>query len=222
MYDVIVLGSGAAGLTAAFTAAHEGARVAVFEKHDRIGGTSAWSGGHVWIPGNPHMAGIGAADGPEEAMAYLMSLGRGIVDERLVRAFVENGPRMAAYLEKHGGVAFFAVPGLPDYYPSNPGGKPGGGRTMAPSCSPSSGSASGGTGSSRAPTTRPTSGWTRRGSAPPCPSRRPPRNVPGGRRTTSAAWGRASSACFSPPASARGSRSRRRRPRPTCCATGDG
>jgi hypothetical protein len=130
MYDVIVLGSGAAGLTAAFTAAHEGARVAVFEKHDRIGGTSAWSGGHVWIPGNPHMAGIGAADGPEEAMAYLMSLGRGIVDERLVRAFVENGPRMAAYLEKHGGVAFFAVPGLPDYYPSNPGGKPGGGRTM--------------------------------------------------------------------------------------------
>ncbi|HKT05580.1 MAG TPA: FAD-dependent oxidoreductase [Rugosimonospora sp.] len=129
-YDVIVLGSGAAGLTAAFTAAHEGARVMVFEKHGRIGGTSAWSGGHVWIPNNPHMAGIGAADSVEEAMAYLMSLGRGIVDERLVRAFVDGGPRMARYLEEQGGVRFFAVPGLPDYYPSNPGGKPGGGRTM--------------------------------------------------------------------------------------------
>jgi succinate dehydrogenase/fumarate reductase flavoprotein subunit len=129
-YDVIVLGSGAAGLTAAFTAAHEGARVAVFEKHSRIGGTSSWSGGHVWIPNNPHMAEVGASDSIEDAMTYLMSLGRGIVDERLVRAFVENGPRMAGYLEKHGGLQFFAVGGLPDYYPSNPGGKPGGGRTM--------------------------------------------------------------------------------------------
>ena len=78
-YDVIVLGSGAAGLTAAFTAAHEGARVAVFEKHGRIGGTSAWSGGHVWIPNNPHMADIGAADSTEDAMAYLTALGRGLV-----------------------------------------------------------------------------------------------------------------------------------------------
>ena len=129
-YDVVVLGSGAAGLTAAFTAAREGARVAVLEKHDRIGGTTSWSGGHVWIPNNPYMAEIGAPDGVEEAMTYLMSLGRGIVDERLVRAFVENGPRMAGYLEKHGGVRFFAVPGLPDYYPSHPGGKPHGGRTM--------------------------------------------------------------------------------------------
>jgi succinate dehydrogenase/fumarate reductase flavoprotein subunit len=91
-YDVIVLGSGAAGLTAAFTAAHEGARVAVFEKHSRIGGTSSWSGGHVWIPNNPHMAEVGASDSPEDAMAYLMSLSRGLVDERLVRAFVDNGP----------------------------------------------------------------------------------------------------------------------------------
>lgn len=61
-YDVLVLGSGAAGLTAAFTAAHEGARVAVFEKHERLGGTSSWSGGHVWIPNNPHMPEIGAPE----------------------------------------------------------------------------------------------------------------------------------------------------------------
>jgi succinate dehydrogenase/fumarate reductase flavoprotein subunit len=129
-YDVIVLGSGAAGLTAAFTAAHEGARVAVFEKHTRIGGTTSWSGGHVWIPNNPHMAEVGASDSVADAMAYLTSLGRGLVAERLIQTFVDNGPRMAEYLEKYGGLEFFAVPGLPDYYPSNPGGKPGGGRTM--------------------------------------------------------------------------------------------
>ena len=129
-FDVIVLGSGAAGLTAAFTAAHEGALVAVLEKHSRIGGTTSWSGGHVWIPNNPHMAEIGAADSLEDAMAYLTSLGRGNVDESLIRAFVDNGPRMAEYVEKYGGLEFFAVPGLPDYYPNNPGGRPGGGRTM--------------------------------------------------------------------------------------------
>ena len=129
-YDVIVLGSGAAGLTAAFTAATEGARVAVFEKNDRVGGSSAWSGGHVWIPANPYMAEVGIADSAEEGLTYLMSLSRGLLDERLVRAFVEAGPRMISYLEKHGGLEFFAVPGLPDYHPEHPGGKPGGGRTM--------------------------------------------------------------------------------------------
>lgn len=129
-YDVIVLGSGATGLTAAFTAAREGARVAVFEKNDRVGGTSAWSGGHVWIPGNPHMTEIGAADSTEEAMAYLMALGRGFVDEGLIRAFVENGSQMTRYLEEQGGLEFYAVPGLPDYHPEHPGGKASGGRTM--------------------------------------------------------------------------------------------
>jgi 3-oxosteroid 1-dehydrogenase len=128
--DVVVLGSGAAGLTAAFAAAREGARVTVLEKHERLGGTTSWSGGHVWIPCNPHMDEIGAADDPEEAVAYLLALGRGLVEEDLVRAFVDNGPRMASYMERHGGVEFFAVPGLPDYHPEHRGGLPGGGRTM--------------------------------------------------------------------------------------------
>lgn len=129
-YDVVVVGSGAAGLTAAFTAANEGARVGLFEKNERVGGTSAWSGGHVWIPNNPHMAEIGAQDDNEDGVRYLMSLSRGLLDERLVRAFVEAGPRMVRYLENSGVIEFFGVPGLPDYHPENPGGKPGGGRTM--------------------------------------------------------------------------------------------
>jgi len=129
-YDVIVLGSGASGLTAAFTAAHEGARVAVFEKHERVGGSSAWSGGHVWIPANHHMAEIGAQDSVEEGVTYLMSLSRGLLDERLVRACVGAGPEMVRYLEEFGGIEFFGVPGLPDYHPEHPGGRPGGGRTI--------------------------------------------------------------------------------------------
>jgi 3-oxosteroid 1-dehydrogenase len=129
-YDVIVLGSGAAGLTAAFTAARAGARVALFEKNERVGGTTAWSGGHVWIPDNPHMAEIGAEDSADDAVTYLMSLSRGLADEKLVRAFVDSGPRMVRYLEEFAGIEFFAVPGLPDYHPEHAGGRPGGGRTM--------------------------------------------------------------------------------------------
>jgi succinate dehydrogenase/fumarate reductase flavoprotein subunit len=129
-YDVIVLGSGASGLTAAFTAATEGARVAVFEKNARVGGTSAWSGGHVWIPAHHHMADYGAQDSVEDGVAYLMSLSGGLLDEALVRACVEAGPQMIRFLEEEGGVEFFGVPGLPDYHPENPGGRPGGGRTL--------------------------------------------------------------------------------------------
>ncbi|SDZ49002.1 FAD-dependent oxidoreductase [Herbiconiux ginsengi] len=128
-YDVIVLGSGAAGLTAAFTAAHEGATVAVFEKNYRVGGTTAWSGGHMWVPNNNFMGDIGRADSTEEAVTYLMSMSRGIADETLVRAFVEAAPKMADYLSENGGIAFFAVP-TPDYHPEHPGGKPTGGRSL--------------------------------------------------------------------------------------------
>ena len=76
-FDVVVLGSGAAGLTAAIAAAEGGARVAIVEKADQVGGTSAWSGGHVWIPDNPHMSAVGATDSPTQALTYIMSLSRG-------------------------------------------------------------------------------------------------------------------------------------------------
>src|SRR5690606_2826514 len=89
-FDVVVLGTGAAGLTAAVTAARNGARVGLFEKAPEVGGTTAWSGGHVWIPCNPHQAAIGVSDSPEEAVTYIMSLSRGLLEEKLVRESEER------------------------------------------------------------------------------------------------------------------------------------
>lgn len=129
-WDVIVLGSGAAGLTAAFTAAHAGARVGLYEKSDQVGGTSAWSGGQVWIPNNPHQAEIGVTDSIADAFTYIMSLSRGLLEERLVRAYLQAGPEMVSFLDEHAGTEFYAVPDFPDYHPEHPGGKPEGGRTL--------------------------------------------------------------------------------------------
>jgi 3-oxosteroid 1-dehydrogenase len=129
-FDVIVLGSGAAGLTAAVTAALNGASVALFEKSHELGGTSAWSGGHVWIPNNPHQSDIGVTDSKEEALTYLRALSRGVLDDRLLEAYLDAGPEMVAFLDTKAGTEFYAVPDFPDYHPEHPGGKPGGGRTI--------------------------------------------------------------------------------------------
>ncbi len=129
-YDVIVAGTGAAGLTAAIAAHDGGAKVALFEKAEQVGGTSAWSGGHVWIPNNPHMAAGGASDSRDLALTYLMSLSRGTIEERLAEAFVDAGPQMVEYLDAKAGTDFYSVKGFPDYHPEHPGGLPGGGRTV--------------------------------------------------------------------------------------------
>jgi succinate dehydrogenase/fumarate reductase flavoprotein subunit len=128
--DVVVLGSGAAGLTAAVTAAEGGARVGVFEKADQLGGTTAWSGGMVWIPDNPHMAAVGAEDSRDKALTYIMSLSHGLIDQELAETFVDAGPEMVRFLEARTPVQFYAVRGMPDYHPEFPGGMPRGGRTI--------------------------------------------------------------------------------------------
>src|ERR1700760_721160 len=98
-YDVVVLGSGAAALTAALRAAAGGASVGLFEKADAVGGTSAWSGGMVWIPNNPHMAELGIEDSTDEALTYLLSLSQGLIDVELATAMLEAGPKLVSWLE---------------------------------------------------------------------------------------------------------------------------
>ena len=129
-YDVVVLGTGAAGLTAAVRAADSGARVGLFEKADTVGGTSAWSGGMVWIPNNPHMAEVGRPDSREAALTYLASLSHGLIDGDLAAAFVDAGPEMVRWLEARTPVTFSAMAGFPDYHPEHPGGRPDGGRSL--------------------------------------------------------------------------------------------
>ncbi|WP_067855307.1 FAD-dependent oxidoreductase [Nocardia shimofusensis] len=127
--DVVVLGSGAAGLTAALTAAVRGATVAVYEKAATVGGTSAVSGGIAWIPAHDR------ADEPlpvDDAMDYLRAQSHGAMDEALVRTFVETGPAMLDFVEAHSGVRFAVADGFPDYKPELPGGRPRGGRSLGP------------------------------------------------------------------------------------------
>ncbi|HEX6358745.1 FAD-dependent oxidoreductase [Actinophytocola sp.] len=129
-YDVVVLGSGAAGLTAALAAHDSGARVGLFEKADQVGGTSAWSGGMVWVPNNPRMPDLGLADSREEALTYLDALSHGLIDEALAAAFVDTGPELVEWLAAKTPVRLQIVAGFPDYHPEHPGGKPGGGRSL--------------------------------------------------------------------------------------------
>ena len=129
-FDVVVLGTGAAALTAAIRAADEGASVGLFEKADTVGGTSAWSGGMVWIPMNPHMAELGIDDSREEVMTYLGSLSNGLIDEELAGAMIDAGPEVISYLEEHTPTRFQIIKDFPDYHPEHPGAKPGGGRSM--------------------------------------------------------------------------------------------
>ena len=129
-FDVIVLGTGAAALTAAIRASAGGASVGLFEKADTVGGTSAWSGGMVWIPMNPHMASLGIEDSREEVLTYLQSLSHGLIDMDLAGALVDAGPEAVTWLEQNTPVRFQIIKDFPDYHPERPGAKPGGGRSL--------------------------------------------------------------------------------------------
>ena len=129
-FDVIVLGTGAAALTAAIRASAGGASVGLFEKADAVGGTSAWSGGMVWIPMNPHMAELGIEDTREEVLTYLGSLSNGLIEENLAAALIDAGPEVVTWLEQNTPVQFQIIKDFPDYHPEHPGAKPGGGRSM--------------------------------------------------------------------------------------------
>lgn len=115
IYDVIVVGSGSAGMTAAVRAAANGLKVLVVEKAHRIGGTSATSGGVTWIPNH----GLGTDDSAEQATAYISAVKNGPVREDRIDAFLETGPKMISFLQAIG-MQPMAMP-WPDYFPEAPG-----------------------------------------------------------------------------------------------------
>ena len=130
--DVLVLGSGAAGLTAATLAHDGGAHVLVLEKADLVGGTTAVSGGMPWIPLNKHLADVGVTDTRDEAIAYIRRLSLGTEpDPALIETFVDTGAEMLDYLETKTPLRMSAPPGFADYYADQIGGKPAG-RSMEP------------------------------------------------------------------------------------------
>ena len=119
--DLIVVGSGAAGLSCAITAKKRGLDVVVLEKEPVFGGTTALSGGVLWIPLNHHGRKQNAADTVEAVRTYMMQETGSYFDEAAVQAFVEHGPKMVAFFERETAMKF--IPTLyPDYHPDVPGG----------------------------------------------------------------------------------------------------
>ena len=127
--DVVVLGSGAAALTAALAAVVAGASVDVYEKAPTVGGTTAVSGGIVWIPAHNRCPGRELT--VDDALQYLRAQSFGSMDDALVETFVQTGPAMLDFVEAHSGLRFEVADGFPDYQPELPGGQPTGGRSLS-------------------------------------------------------------------------------------------
>lgn len=120
--DVVAVGSGLGGVTAAIVAADLGKQVALLEKAPRMGGLSGYGGGEVYCPNGPHMADISVEDSDDDVRAYFDFLAAGFNDPELTRALLANYKAAIDYVEKEAGVRWVAIEGLPDYYyPDAPG-----------------------------------------------------------------------------------------------------
>ena len=128
--DILIIGAGAAGLTAALSAHDSGAQVTIIDKGDQLGGTAAISGGIVWVADNPQMKAAGIEDSSEAALAYFQSLNHGEMDGDVLAAFVREGPAALSFLREAGALKLSILEGYPDYYLDRPGAKPEGGRAL--------------------------------------------------------------------------------------------
>lgn len=120
-YDVVVMGSGAAGLTSALVAAKAGNTVAVLEKAPHFGGTTAISGGGIWVPGSPQAKAAGVDDSIETARDYVLGVVGNRAERTLIEAYLNNGPEMVNWLAENSHVDFMISPPSSDWYPEVPG-----------------------------------------------------------------------------------------------------
>lgn len=124
-YDVVVVGSGGGAMLAACRAADQGLSVLVVEKCEVYGGTTAISGGGIWIPCNHLAREAGAQDSYEDAFTYIQAcVGEGMSKSR-VHAYLDSGARMVRYLHEKTQVRFVTLPEYADYFQHHPGAKPG-------------------------------------------------------------------------------------------------
>jgi 3-oxosteroid 1-dehydrogenase len=123
--DVLVIGSGGGGMTAALAADAAGLSTLVVEKSPRYGGSTALSGGGIWVPGAPSQRREGYVPDPDEVFTYLKQITGGLVSDARLRTYVDAAPEMMDFLEKLSPwLKFVWKPGYADYYPELPGGSP--------------------------------------------------------------------------------------------------
>jgi 3-oxosteroid 1-dehydrogenase len=125
-YDVVIVGSGIGGLVGALTAQAHGLEAVLVEKRDVVGGSSAMSGGVLWLPDNPLMERDGIPDSYDEAMAYFQAVVGDIgpaSSEARRHAYVTLGPELVLFLERLG-IGFLRCDGYSDYYDEVAGGSP--------------------------------------------------------------------------------------------------
>lgn len=121
--DVLVIGSGGGGMTAALTAHAAGLDTVVIEKAAQFGGSTALSGGGIWVPGAPAQRRDGYSPDPEGVKTYLKQITGGLVSDARISAYVDSAPAMMEFLEKLSSwLEFVWKPGYADYYPELPGG----------------------------------------------------------------------------------------------------
>ncbi|MDI6097430.1 3-oxosteroid 1-dehydrogenase [Actinoplanes sp. NEAU-A12] len=130
-YDVVVVGAGAAGMTAALTTARSGLNTVLVEKASVYGGSTARSGAGIWVPNNEVLLAAGVPDTPAKADTYMAAVVGSDVPAARRQAFLTHGPRTISYLQRWTPLRFAWMQGYPDYYPELPGGMPNG-RSIEP------------------------------------------------------------------------------------------
>lgn len=115
-FDLIVVGSGAGGLSTAVTAAHLGLKVLVLEKEAQFGGTTAWSGGWMWIPRNPLAVAAGIDEPIEKPLSYLRHELGAQFDEARACHYLTHAPRMVSFFQQHTALRFIDGNAIPDFH----------------------------------------------------------------------------------------------------------